>query len=40
MKHMYFGPGINSEIKSEYWHDKLWEESLFYGQEKIIISHG
>ena len=22
-KHMYFGPGINSEIKSEYWHGTL-----------------
>ena len=40
MKHMYFGPGINSEIKSEYWHGTLWGESPFYGQEKIIISHG
>lgn len=40
IKHMYFGPGINSEIKSEYWHGTLWGESPFYGQEKIIISHG
>ena len=23
MKHMYFGPGIDSEIKSEYWHGTL-----------------
>ena len=40
MKHMYFGPGINSEIKSEYWHGTLWGESPFYGEEKLIISQG
>jgi len=37
MKHMYFGPGIDSETKSEYWHGELWGESPFYGQEKITI---
>ena len=40
MKHMYFGPGIDSEIKSEYWHGTLWGESPFFGQEKITISRG
>jgi hypothetical protein len=40
MKHMYFGPGIDSEIKSEYWHGTLWGESPFFGQEKITISSG
>ena len=40
MKHMYFGPGIDSEIKSEYWHGTLWGESPFYGQEKLTISRG
>src|ERR1044072_7994418 len=40
MKHMYFGPGIDSEIKSEYWHGTLWGESSFYGKEKITISKG
>src|SRR3989337_2638649 len=40
MKHMYFGPGIDSEIKSEYWHGTLWGESPFFGQEKITISQG
>jgi hypothetical protein len=40
MKHMYFGPGINSEIKSEFWHGTLWGESPFFGKEKIIISQG
>ena len=40
MKHMYFGPGIDSEIKSEYWHGTLWGESPFFGKEKITISRG
>src|SRR6266540_3041032 len=40
MKHMYFGPGIDSETKSEYWHGELWGESPFYGQEKITILQG
>src|SRR6266540_117581 len=40
MKYMYFGPGIDSETKSEYWHGKLWGESPFYGQEKITILQG
>jgi hypothetical protein len=37
-KHMYFGPGVNSEVKSEYWHGTLWGESPFFGQDQIIIS--
>ena len=40
IKHMYFGPGIDSEIKSEYWHGTLWGESPFFGKEKITISRG
>jgi hypothetical protein len=40
MIHMYFDPGIDSEIKSEYWHGTLWGESPFYGQEKLTISRG
>jgi hypothetical protein len=40
MKHMYFGPGINSEKKSEYWHGTLWGESPLFGQNEIIISEG
>ena len=40
MKHMYFSPDINSEIKSEYWHSTLWGESPFFGKEKIIILQG
>ena len=40
MKHMYFGPGVNSEIKSEYWHGTLWGESPLFGQNEITISEG
>lgn len=40
MKHMYFGPGINSETKSEFWHGTLWGESPLFGQHEIIISEG
>lgn len=40
MKHMYFGPGIDVENKSEFWHGSLWAESPLFGQENIIISQG
>src|SRR5262249_50695323 len=36
-KHMYFGPGINSKVKSEYWHGTLWGESPLFGKDRIII---
>jgi hypothetical protein len=32
-KHMYFGPGVNSEVKSEYWHGTLWGESPLFGKD-------
>ncbi|PKY24731.1 hypothetical protein RhiirB3_439414, partial [Rhizophagus irregularis] len=38
MKHMYFRPGINSEEKSEFWHENLWRESPLFGQHEILIS--
>ncbi|UZO19132.1 uncharacterized protein OCT59_010432 [Rhizophagus irregularis] len=38
MKHMYFGPSINSEEKSEFWHRNLWGESPLFGQHEILIS--
>gem|GEM_PF-888645 len=40
IKHMYFGPGIDSETKSEYWHGTLWGESPLFGEDKITISGG
>lgn len=39
-KDMYFGPGVDSETKSEYWHGTLWAESPLFGQEQLIISGG
>ncbi|GES92053.1 hypothetical protein GLOIN_2v1790940 [Rhizophagus clarus] len=33
-----FGPGIDSETKSEFWHGTLWGESPLFGQNEIIIS--
>ena len=40
IKNMYFGPGVDSETKSEYWHGTLWAESPLFGQEKLTISGG
>lgn len=40
MKHMYFGPGVEANVKSEFWHGTLWAESPLFGQEKIVISQG
>jgi hypothetical protein len=37
---MYFGPGVNSKTKSEYWHGTLWGESPLFGQNEIMISEG
>jgi hypothetical protein len=40
VNNMYFGPGIHSEIKSEYWHGTLWAESPLFGQEQLTILQG
>jgi len=37
---MYFGPGINTEKKTEFWHGSLWAESPLFGQEQLTISEG
>jgi len=39
-EHMYFGPGIDSETKSEYWHGTLWGESPLFGENQITILEG
>ena len=39
-KDMYFGAGIDSKTKSEYWHGTLWAESPLFGQEQLKISGG
>ncbi|GES79416.1 hypothetical protein GLOIN_2v1790377 [Rhizophagus clarus] len=38
LKEMYFGAGVDSKIKSEYWHGTLWAESPLFGQEQLMIS--
>ncbi|GES87167.1 hypothetical protein GLOIN_2v1790377 [Rhizophagus clarus] len=37
-KEMYFGAGVDSKTKSEYWHGTLWAESPLFGQEQLMIS--
>jgi hypothetical protein len=39
-KDMYFGPGVDSETKSEYWHGTLWAESPLFSQAQLMISEG
>jgi len=35
---LYFGPGIEAEIKN--WHGDLWAEFPLFGKDKIIINQG
>ncbi|PKK56142.1 hypothetical protein RhiirC2_800658 [Rhizophagus irregularis] len=35
---LYFGPGIETEEKKEFWHGDLWAESPLFGQEKIAVN--
>jgi hypothetical protein len=37
---MYFGPGIEIDEKSEFWHGNIWQESPLFGQFSIKINHG
>jgi hypothetical protein len=37
---MYFGPGIETEVKSEFWHGCIWQESPLFGQSSIWINQG
>jgi len=32
---MYFGPGIVTSEKREFWHGDLWQDSLLFGEDKI-----
>ncbi|GES83498.1 hypothetical protein GLOIN_2v1776429 [Rhizophagus clarus] len=38
LKEMYFGAGVDSKTKSEYWYGTLWAESPLFGQEQLMIS--
>ncbi|RGB25882.1 hypothetical protein C1646_771142 [Rhizophagus diaphanus] len=35
---MYFGPDIEADIKSEFWHGDIWQESPLFGQSSIQIN--
>ena len=37
---MYFGPGVEADEKSEFWHGNIWQESPLFGQFSIKINHG
>lgn len=37
---MYFGPGIEANDKSEFWHGNVWQESPLFGQSSIEINKG
>ena len=36
MTKMYFGPGIVTDEKREFWHGELWQDSLLFGEDKIM----
>ncbi|KAF0551527.1 hypothetical protein F8M41_023288 [Gigaspora margarita] len=35
MPKMYFGPGVVTIEKQEFWHGELWQDSLLFGEYKI-----
>jgi len=35
---LYFGPGIETDKKSEFWHGTIWQESPLFGKTSIIIN--
>ncbi|RIB04468.1 hypothetical protein C2G38_2222307 [Gigaspora rosea] len=37
---MYFGPGIEAETKSEFWHGNIWQESPLFSPSSIQIDNG
>ncbi|CAG8831367.1 12126_t:CDS:1, partial [Gigaspora rosea] len=37
---MYFGPGIEAETKSEFWHGNIWQESPLFSPSSIRIDNG
>jgi len=37
---LYFGPGIEDDRKSEFWHGKIWQESPLFGITNIKYNEG
>ncbi len=40
VSHMYFGPGISVQERSEIWHGDIWKTSPLFGQESLNIEEG
>jgi hypothetical protein len=40
MSKIYFGPGVHSDKKSEFWHGDVWKSSPLFGEETISIRGG
>lgn len=37
---LYFGPGIETEERSELWHGELWKESPLLGEHTLAMDGG
>jgi len=37
---MYFGPGVRSDERSEFWHGDVWKSSPLFGEDSINIRGG
>jgi hypothetical protein len=35
---LYFGPGMETDKKSEFWHDTIWQESPLFGTTSITVN--
>ncbi|CAG8661746.1 8544_t:CDS:1, partial [Diversispora eburnea] len=35
---LYFGPGIETDKKSEFWHGTIWQESPLFGETSITVN--
>ena len=36
---MYFGPGVVTDEKQEFWHGELWQDSPMFGEYEIKNSN-
>ena len=37
---LYFGPGVEDEMKSEFWNRSVWQESPLFGEVSINYKNG
>ena len=40
MQKMYFGPGIVTDEKQEFWYGELWQDSPLFGEYQIKNNEG